>query len=137
MPYIYFLIDKLDFEIILKTCNKTEIPPNPSKKAHIIIVVEIFFVAVAVTSDIPFVSSIIPETTGFTKLKSIFNNLKIKDKKTEKASNILLVFKIDIITEKITTNPPIIIKVLLDSRIDSERIVPKFLKLQVRVFCDE
>ena len=33
-------MDKPAFEVILKTCNITEIPPNPSKKALRIILVE-------------------------------------------------------------------------------------------------
>lgn len=134
MPNIYFFIDKSDFDTILKTCNSTEIPPKPSKKAHKIMLIEIFFVDTAVTSDRPFVSSIMPENIGFAKDKSILSNFSIGYKVADSISSALLVFKIDITTENITTNPPIIIIVLLASKIDSERIAPKFLKSQLILF---
>ena len=47
----------------------------------------------------------------------------------ENISKILLFPKIEIITEKITTNPPIIIIVLLDSSIALESMLPKLLNV--------
>ena len=41
-PYIYGLMDKSLLEVILRTCNKTEIPPKPRKKAVSKMLTEIF-----------------------------------------------------------------------------------------------
>ena len=49
--------------------------------------------------------------------------------KYENISKILLFPKIEIITEKIPTNPPIIIIVLLDSSIALESMLPKLLNV--------
>ena len=87
------------------------------------------FVLVEVTREIPFVSSIIPEIIGILKIESILSTSKIGYRLYEMSCNILLVFNMEIITENITTKPPIIIIVLLDSRIASERIEPKSFKL--------
>lgn len=116
-------------EIILKTWSNTEIPPKPSKKAHSTIFIEIFFVAIDVISDTPFVSSIIPDIIGLAKERGILSNFKMGYKMYDITSNILLLFNIDITTEKITTKPPIIIIVVLDSKIALERIAPKSFKV--------
>lgn len=123
-------MERSDFEIMLKTCNNTEIPPKPSINAHNTIFTEMLFVAIDVISEIPFVSSIIPDIIGLANEKPRLSNFKIGYNMYDTISNILLLFKIDIITENITTKPPIIIIVLLDSKMASERIEPKFLKLQ-------
>lgn len=123
---MYFLIDKSDLAVILSTWSITEIPPNPSKNAHKIIFIEMFLQATLQTSDIPFVSSIIPEIIELAKEISTLKILRIGCNRSESACNILLLFKIEIITENITTNPPIIIIVLLESIIAFESISPKF-----------
>ena len=57
MPIIYGFIDIFAFDIILKTCKRTENPPNPSKKEQIIIEIGLEFMA---TNLMPLVTSIIP-----------------------------------------------------------------------------
>ena len=69
------------------------------------------------TSNTPLVSSIIPEMTGLAKDKSIFKSFNGMYNKYEN------------ISEKITTNPPIIIIVLLDSSIALESMLPKLLNV--------
>ena len=81
------------------------------------------------TSNTPLVSSIIPEMIGFAKDKSIFKSFNGMYNRYENISKILLFPKIEIITEKITTNPPIIIIVLLDSSIALESMLPKLLNV--------
>lgn len=116
---------------MLKTWSITEIPPNPSRNAHKIIFIEIFLQATLQTSDTPFVSSIIPEMIGPANEISRFKILRIGYNKYESTDNILLLFNIEIITENITTNPPIIIIVLLDSNIAFARISPKFENVHI------
>ena len=60
LPSIYGLIDISEVEVILNTCSNTEIPPNPSKKLHTIIFIEIVFIGILDTIATPFVSSTIP-----------------------------------------------------------------------------
>ena len=48
-------------DIMLRTCKRTESPPKPSRKAHIMIFTEMFLFEIAHTLLTPFVSSIIPE----------------------------------------------------------------------------
>ena len=86
--------------------------------------------ATELTSDTPLVSSIIPEIIGLANDKSIFRNFSGMYNKYENISKILLFPKIEIITEKITTKPPIIIIVLLDSNIAVESMLPRLLKVQ-------
>lgn len=117
--------------MMLKTCKSTDKPPKPSKNAHRTILVEIDLFAIPAIIETPFVSSIIPEIIEFAKEISILSNFKIGHIAYEKISKILLLFKIEMIMEKITTNPPIIIIVLLESNIASERIEPKFEKVAI------
>ena len=65
-------------------------------------------------------------TGGVAKYLSMIDKTKTLD---ENISKILLFPKIEIITEKITTNPPIIIIVLLDSSIALESMLPKLLNV--------
>ena len=65
------------------------------------------------TSNTPLVSSIIPEMIGFAKDKSIFKRFNGMYNKYE----------------NITTNPPIIIIVVLDSSIALESMLPKLLNV--------
>ena len=104
------MIDKSDFDIILKTW-RTEKPPNPSKKAHKIIWWEIILLLKEHVKLIPFVSSINPVINDLDKLRSILNDLKRGFISVHTKSIILLSFKIDIITEKSTTKPPTIVTV--------------------------
>ena len=103
-----------DFEIILSTCSIIEIPPKPSKKEHIIILIEIHLLGIPLINFTPFVSSIIPETMEVDMLVLFIPNiLKIGVTILENMCKIPLLFKIDIITLNKTTNPPIIIIVLI------------------------
>ena len=126
---MYFFIDKSDFDVMLKTWSNTDIPPNPSKNAQMMILKERALLVTELTSNTPLVSSIIPEMIGFAKDKSIFKSFNGMYNKYENISKILLFPKIEIITEKITTNPPIIIIVLLDSSIALESMLPKLLNV--------
>lgn len=53
---------------MLKTCNKTEIPPNPSKNAQSTILTNIDLLGTLHTRDTPFVSSIIPDNKLVAKM---------------------------------------------------------------------
>lgn len=128
---MYFFIDKSDFDVMLKTWSNTDIPPNPSKNAQMMILKESALLVTELTSNTPLVSSIIPEMTGLAKDKSIFKSFNGMYNKYENISKILLFPKIEIITEKITTNPPIIIIVLLDSNIAVESMLPKLLNVHI------
>ena len=56
----------------------------------------------------PFVSSTNPEVNGFASFRSKPRSCKTGEKILLKLSNKLVLSNIEIITEKITTNPPII-----------------------------
>lgn len=116
---------------MLKTCKSTDIPPNPNKNAQIIMLEERDLLITELTRDTPLVSSIIPEMIGFANDRSIFSNFSGMYSKYEKISKILLLPKIEIITEKITTKPPIIIIVLLDSNIVLESMLPRLLNVHI------
>ena len=58
---MYFFIDKSDFDVMLKTWSNTDIPPNPSKNAQMMILEERALLVTELTSNTPLVSSIIPE----------------------------------------------------------------------------
>ena len=128
---MYFFIDKSDFDVMLKTWSNTDIPPNPNKNAQMIIFEERVLLTTELTSDTPLVSSIIPEMIGLAKDKSIFKSFNGMYNKYENIFKILLFPKIEIITEKITTKPPIIIMVLLDSNIAVESMLPKLLNVHI------
>ena len=61
----YVFIESPALLIILKTCNSTEIPPNPNKKLDDTMFTDIAFMCVFATKLTPFVSSTIPAKTGF------------------------------------------------------------------------
>ena len=65
-----------DFEIMLKTCNKIEIPPNPNKKATIHTLITKFLLAIDVTKARPFVNSMSPVTKGIIKRDGMWIILK-------------------------------------------------------------
>lgn len=87
---------------------------NPSRKLQIIIFNEIALNGILEIIDTPFVSSTIPEKSPFTKLKGIFNLFNIGEKTIPSMSKTLVLFKIEIITLKRTTNPPIIMTVAIE-----------------------
>ncbi len=125
---MYGFIDKSDLEIILKTCNNTDNPPRPSKKLVKIIINEIFFNFIEVIKLIPFVISKTPVTNEVIIWVGILNLVHIG---VEIKFNILinlLEFKIEIITEKSITNPPIIKTVFIDDFMLLESISPRFAK---------
>ena len=98
-------------EVILSTCNKIEIPPKPKKKADNIIFKEIFFTCILDIKLIPFVISRMLVIIELQKLVGKLKKSKIGVNSIAIRFNILLEFRIDIITENKTTNPPIIITV--------------------------
>ena len=121
-------MDKSLFEVILSTCSKTEIPPNPSKKAVIKILIESFLQVILEMLLIPFVISKNPVNRGSIKEGEICIKLKNGVAMISIICVIPLDFKIEIIEEKMTTNPPI-------SKIDfmlliilSDKISPKLDK---------
>ena len=67
------MIDKSVLETILQTCNKIEIPPNPSKKLVKIILIEISLIAMLEIKEIPLVISKKPVKRGVIKLVLILN----------------------------------------------------------------
>lgn len=129
MPYTYGLIDKSDFEVILKTCNRTDIPPKPSKKAVKIRLIESFLLEILEIELIPFVISKKPLISGVAKEESILKKAKIGEILIEKTDNNPLDFNIDIILENITTKPPISKIVEMLFVILSDKILPKLEKV--------
>ena len=83
-------------------------PPKPNKKAQIIILIDIFFRWIVDTRLIPFVSSIIPDKIGSANEESIPKKESAGVIKLDNKSKICSSFNIEITTEKITTNEPII-----------------------------
>lgn len=126
---MYGFIEMSDDEVMLSTCSKIDIPPKPSKKLHRIMFKEITLNGILEIKETPFVSSIIPEKNPFTKLEGIFKVLRNGDKNISKISKILVLFKIEIITLKSITNPPIITMVLTEFIMLRCIIAPKLLKL--------
>lgn len=115
-PKKYHLIDKLFLDAIEKTCNKTDNPPKPSKKAHIIILYEIFLLTTEAIRLLPVVNSIIPDKNGFEYLDE---KLIISKK--------LIWFNIEIIIENIIINPPITNNVEMEDKILEDNNSPQFL----------
>ena len=60
LPIMYGLADKSVFEIMLKTCNITDIPPNPNKKDVKTKLIRLLFVIIHEIIFIPLVISNIP-----------------------------------------------------------------------------
>ena len=60
LPMAYVFIESPALLIILKTCNSTEIPPNPNKKLDDTMFTDIAFMCVFATKLTPFVSTTIP-----------------------------------------------------------------------------
>ena len=129
------MIDKSVLDVILKTCNNTEIPPNPSKKAVNIILIESFLQTMLDIVLMPLVISKKPLIRGEAKDVSILSILKIGEMQEAQMLRIPLPFKMDMILEKITTKPPIkkIVEVALVML--SANISPKLEKDTVLVVC--
>ena len=106
-------------------------PPKPNKKAEIIIFTEIALLDIAETNETPLVSSKSPDKIPLIYMEESPKIFPIGSKIRLHISNTLLVFKIEIITEKITTNPPIITIVFTDSKIELARTSPKLEKVQI------
>ena len=112
-------------EVILSTCNKTEIPPKPSKKAVINILIESFLQAILEMLLIPFVISKNPVNSGSIKEGEICVKLKNGVAMISIICVIPLDFKIEIMEEKMTTNPPITKIDFILLTILSDKISPK------------
>lgn len=113
------------FDIMLRTCKSTESPPKPSRKAHIMMFMEMFLFGIAHTLLTPFVSSIIPE-------KMLSQNSGDNPKMLNKGENAVLkiskkcvLSSIELITENKTTNPPIITIVFMEFFMLIPRTSPK------------
>ena len=100
-------MDKSVLDTILQTWSKMDIPPNPSKKAVNIILVDIFFVSILEILFIPFVISNIPNKRGSIKEISILKKLNIGTKSKEEYFIILVEDRIAVIIENTTIKPPI------------------------------
>ena len=127
-PKIYGLIDKSLLEVILSTCNKTETPPKPSKKAVINMLIESFLQAILEIVLIPFVISKKPVNSGSIKEGEICIKLKNGVAMISIICVMPLDFKIEIIEEKMTTNPPITKIDFILLIILSDKISPKLEK---------
>lgn len=112
---------------MLKTCNKIDIPPNPSKNAQTITFIDIAFILIVDTMETPFVSSTIPESIPFANCAGIWNIESTGESVLDSASKVPVLFKIDIITLKSITNPPIITIVLTEFIILFCKIPPREL----------
>lgn len=108
-------MDKSVFEVILSTCKRIEIPPKPNKNAVKIILRENFLQVILEIILIPLVISKNPLKRGEMKLVSILKKLNKGEKVIVAIFNKPLAFTIEMILEKITTNPPIksIVEMLL------------------------
>lgn len=73
--------------MILNTCNKTEKPPNPNKKEHKIIEIEIVLIGILAAKLTPFVNSTIPDKTGLIKSNGSPKNEKTGESKLDNPSN--------------------------------------------------
>ena len=95
---------------MLYTCNKTEIPPNPNKKADKMILIEMALQEIIDICFTPLVSSIIPAKRAVEKRPSeIPNKFKIGDKSLLPKARKCVSDKIDKMTLNKTTKPPTII----------------------------
>ena len=127
-PYIYGLIERSLLEVILSTCNRTDIPPNPSKNAVINKLMESFLQAILEIVLIPLVISKKPVNSGSIKEGETWINWNNGVTIISIICVIPLDFKIEIIEEKITTNPPITKIDFILLMILSDKISPKLDK---------
>jgi len=106
-----------------------DIPPKPSKNAQNIILIDIFLIGIFAIIDTPFVSSIIPDKTPVVKLLGMLKRLNIGSSISDNTIRIPVFLRIDIITLKSITNPPIITIVETEDMILFCKILPKELNL--------
>lgn len=116
---------------MLSTCKKIEKPPIPSKKEVRIIFIEMAFIGILEIKEIPFVISKIPVSKGATKFEGIPKIFKQGEIVNVRIFSNLLALKIEIITENITTNPPIIRIVDVAFEIEFAITSPKLERLIV------
>lgn len=114
---------------MLNTWRSTDMPPNPSKNAQIISFTDIAFIGIWDITETPFVSSTIPESIPLAKEDGIWNRDRIGVIIADNIFIIPVLFSIDIITLKSTTNPPIITTVLIEDIILACKILPKLESL--------
>ncbi len=62
---MYGFIEISEVDVIAKTCNKTDIPPNPRRKAQIVIFIDILLIGILDIIDTPLVSSTNPDKVPF------------------------------------------------------------------------
>lgn len=122
-------MDKSLLEVMLSTCNKTEMPPNPSKNAVIMILIESFLQAILEIVLMPLVISKKPVKIGPIKEVSICIQWKNGLNSISTICVIPLEFKIEIIEEKMTTNPPMTKMDFMLLIILSDKISPKLEKV--------
>ena len=103
-------------------------PPNPNKNAVRIIFIEIAFIGILEIKEIPFVISKKPVSKGAIKFIGRCKSSKKGTRVIVSKFINLLAWKIEIITEKITTKPPIIITVEVALDIELAIASPKFDK---------
>lgn len=100
-------MERSDLEVMLNTWKNTEMPPIPNKNDASIILIEMAFIFMLAIDAIPFVISNNPVNKGAMNLGDICIRLNKGVKTLTTITKKLLAFKIEIITEKSTTNPPI------------------------------
>lgn len=133
-PIKYGFIGIFDFDVILKTCKSTEKPPNPRTKEQRINLNFILSDARLHINEIPFVTSMKPVII---LAENPFGIPKNSLRKLEIIYIIWLEFKMEIIIEKSTTNPPIISIVLIEDKMLFCRISPKLSKFNVLFSLDK
>lgn len=114
-----------EVEVILNTWSNTDIPPNPSKNAQIIIFIDMALIGIWEIIETPFVSSTIPESNPIAKEDGIWTRESMGAMIADRIFKIPVLLSIDIITLKSTTNPPIITTVLIDDIMLFWKILPK------------
>ena len=122
---MYGLMDRSVLDVILKTCKNIESPAIPKRKAVIIILKESSLIFIQDIKDIPLVISNIPTSRGEIYWLGILKKEKVGVSILSNTETTWLTLKIEIITEKITTNPPIIKMVDIALVILSDKASPK------------
>jgi len=113
---------------MLKTCKNIDIPPKPKKNAVNTILTERLAILTLAILEMPIVVSKIAVNDGATKPASIWKNCSTGDMICVQTPMMLLAFKIEIILEKMTINPPIIRIVDVLLAIEVANTSPKFDK---------
>ena len=95
-----------DFEVILHTCSKIEIPPKPSRKEQIITLIPSWEQGTKLTKFTPEVNSIMPDKTGVINWVLILKGCNRGEKIDVIISNNFKCPIIDSITLNNTIKPP-------------------------------